>query len=1018
MRTERSIGALSCRSWSRLWTAALVMLSMAAGGARLEAQQTTVSGVVVSAESLQPLAGAAVQVVGTQRGVTADAQGRFMIQNVDQESVTLRVSMLGFRSVTVEAQPGQADLEVSLEPSAIELDRIVVTGTAGDRSKRSLGNTVATVNASEVVEKAPVSNVAEVLNGRTAGVAIIHTTGMVGGGNRVRVRGAGSFSLSNEPLVYVDGVRVNNSQTSGPINQGFNSRGISRWNDINPEDIESIEVIKGPAAATLYGTEASNGVVQIITKKGRLGDTQFNLSITQGMSSWNPESRLWTNYFDVDGDYDPNDPSTVETIDIVELEDQRLGSCTRADDDFFTKCPTRSIWRTGHQQQYDLSASGGSESIRYYVSGGYENTTGVDYDNDRKQYSGRVNISATPSDKIELSGNIGYTTGRTNLAWEAGGGGATWTTFYARPDQIEKANRGFWSWTPEMYEQLIDTWQDLERTTLSLNVEHRPADWFSHRLNIGRDYTREDDVELMYHDERWLDLDDFADRGYRQQWDRSTDYTTVDYSGTFRFLATPDLESNTSIGGQFYRRYYEEIYAYGEGFPVEGLSSMDATTQNRENGGTSVENVTLGAFVQQQFSWQNRLFLTGALRADDNSAFGQDFDLVTYPKVSGAWVVSEEPFWSVDAISTLRLRAAYGESGLQPDAFVALRTFDPAPGPGGGGTVTPDNLGNPDLGPERGKEFEAGFDAGLFNERLALEFTFYDKRTTDAILLREIAPSTGFSGRQHVNAGEIRNRGIELLVRGTPWQTERHGLDLDFHIATNSNEVRSLGDITDENFISVGDFNRHQIDHPVGAWFGQRLVSAELDADGNATNIMCEDGEGGTVACEDAPSLYLGRVTPKVEGGFGATLTLFDRFRLFSQFDFKTGFSKLDGNLRVRCWFFSECEENWFPQRFDPVRIAGIQQGYVDVLIDEADFLKLREVSLSYDVPTVWSSQFGAEGATITIAGRNLATWTKFDGLEPESVFNGGSRGGNHALWEQNVLPQLTQFTATVNLTF
>jgi hypothetical protein len=181
--------------------------------------------------------------------------------------------------------------------------------------------------------------------------------------------------------------------------------------------------------------------------------------------------------------------------------------------------------------------------------------------------------------------------------------------------------------------------------------------------------------------------------------------------------------------------------------------------------------------------------------------------------------------------------------------------------------------------------------------------------------------------------------------------------------------------------------------------------------------VMCDNGSGGTVACSDAPQVYLGRIMPDLEGGFSSTLTLFNRLRLFGQLDFKTGFSKLDGNLRVRCWFFAECEENWFPERFDAVRIAGIQDGLVDVLIDEADFLKLREVSVSYEVPEAWANRFQASRLSITLAGRNLGTWTKFDGLEPESTFNGGSRGGNE-LWEQNVLPQLTQFIATLNVSF
>jgi TonB-linked SusC/RagA family outer membrane protein len=842
-------------------------------------------------------------------------------------------------------------------------------------------------------------------------VTIIQTTGMLGGGSRVRIRGSNSFSLSNEPLVYVDGVRVNNDQSTGPVSQAFGSRAISRWNDLNPEDIQSIEIIKGPAAATLYGTEASNGVIQIITKKGTSGAPRFNFSMKQGASWWNPEDQLWTNYSDVGGD------GTIESIDIVELEEQRLGSCTRGEDDFFTACPIRSIWRTGHIQNYDLSVSGGSERVRYYASGGLENSTGVEWDNKRKLYNGRLNLSATPWDGFEVTGSIGYVTGTTDLSWEAGGGGPTWTTYYASPARLDGPARGFWSWTPEMYHELADTWQDVERTTLSFNLDHRPTTWFNHRLAIGRDFTREEDVEIMYHDERWLDLDSFADRGYKEMWSRATEFTTADYAANFTFDVNPDLNSVTSVGGQLYRRDYAHVYAYGENFPVPGLSSIEATTQSRVNSESEIENVTLGAFVQQQIGWKNRLFLTAALRGDDNSAFGQEFDFVTYPKVSAAWVISEEPFWSIPSINTLKLRAAYGESGQQPDAFVAIRTFNPAPGPGGSGTVTPDNLGNPELGPERGQELEFGFDVALLDDRLGVEATYYSQRTDEAILLREIAPSTGFSGSQHVNAGEITNKGFELLVRGEPWRTERHGLELSLNVATNDNEVKSLGDVTDENFVSAGSMMRHQIGYPVASWFGRRLVSAQMDDAGEITEALCDDGAGGTIDCAEAPHVFLGGQVPDLEGGFNATLTLFDRFRIFGQMDFKTGFHKLDGNYRVRCVLFNLCHENWFPTEHTAEEVALAENAYESGMVQPADFAKLREVSISYNVPAEWVSRFGATGATISLAGRNLATWTKFPGLEPESSFNAGSRGGS-ALWEQNVLPQLQQFIATVNLSF
>ncbi|HEV2150164.1 MAG TPA: SusC/RagA family TonB-linked outer membrane protein [Longimicrobiaceae bacterium] len=985
--------------------AAAVAVLLGVGAPPLHAQATgTVRGTVTEAGSQRALAGAQVTVPGTGRRTVTGSGGEYLLAGVPAGSQTVRVELIGYspgeRRVTV-APGGTATADLELGQSAVALDALVVTGTAGETRQRSLGTTVARVDAAEIAEKAPVSTVTQMLNGRAAGVTIINTTGMLGGGNRVRIRGAKSFSLSNEPLVYIDGVRVNNDQSTGPVNQAFGSRSLSRWNDINPEDIESIEILKGPAAATLYGTEASNGVIQIITKRGRSGQPRITATVKQG-ANWfaNQEGRLWENYFDVGRD------GTIESIDIVELEKSRGNQ----------------IWQTGHLQDYDLSISGGADLIRYYVAGSFENSTGADPENSLRHWGGRANVTIAPSEKWDVNASLGYKTGRTNIALEAGGGGLTWTTFFARPDRLvgDDPRRGFYSGTPEAYIGAFDSWQDLARTTISFTANHRPFSWFTHRLTLGQDLTREQDNEIQYHDRQWVRFFSFSDRGYKEMREHNVDYSTVDYTGTVSLPVREGLVSSSSLGGQMYRREDHVLYAYGENFPVPGLTSIAATTQGRTNNESSVENVTIGVFAQQQFAWQDRLFLTAALRADDNSAFGEEFDLVTYPKLSAAWVVTEEPFWRVNFLNTLKLRAAYGQSGQQPEAFAAIRTFRAVTGPGDVGTVTPQNLGNPKLGPERGKEFEVGFDAGLLNDRLSVEFSYYDQRTTDAILEREIAPSSGFSGRQFVNAGEIRNSGIELLVRGEPWRTDRHGLETSFHFATNNNEVVSLGDITDEDFISAGTYLRHQIGHPVGSWFSRRVVSATLDQKGIARNLMCDNGQGGAVACADAPQIYLGRTVPRLEGGFSSTLRLFNNIEIFGQLDFKTGFSKLDGNLRVRCYFFSECRENWFPQEFDPARIAEIQAAgpYGGTLIDDADFLKFREVSVAYQVPSAWAQRVGAGTAAVRVAGRNLYTWTKFDGLEPESVFNGGSRGGNHSLWEQNVLPQLQQVVVSLNVSF
>ena len=329
------------------------------------------------------------------------------------------------------------------------------------------------------------------------------------------------------------------------------------------------------------------------------------------------------------------------------------------------------------------------------------------------------------------------------------------------------------------------------------------------------------------------------------------------------------------------------------------------------------------------------------------------------------------------------------------------------------------------MSPERGKEFEGGFEAGLLNDRLGIEFTYYNKRTVEAILDRETPPSIGIPGTQPFNAGEIRNSGIELLARGKPLSIGFLDWDLSVSLATNDNEVVSLGPAFDSlalnrQWVTAATAIRHQVGFPVGSWFEKRITSATL-VNGVATNIMCDDGAGGSVPCANAPLVYLGRTTPEFEGAVTSTFTLWRNLRLFGLVDFKRGYRKLDGNTRVRCGFFGgRCRENIFPQEYDPRRIAAIQSNntLIDYLIDDASFTKLREVSATYTLPAAWAAYARASTASISVAGRNLYTWTKYGGLEPEAFFLGGSRGGSHSIWEQTTLPQLAQWVVAINLGF
>ncbi len=971
------------------------------------AQENVVAGIIVDARSGQPLPGAQVLVTETNRGALADARGRFRFDGLAGAEVTLQVVMLGYRAVEQRARVGDTNVRIAVPEAAVELNEIVVTGTAGGEQRRAIGNSVAKIDASKVAELAPIPSVANLINGRAPGVVVQPGTGLIGSGPRIRVRGASSFSLTDQPLIYVDGIRVNNAIASGIVVQGFGSGVVSRLNDINPNDIESIEVIKGPAAATLYGTEAANGVVQIITKRGQPGDrARFTVMLRQGASWFNDaEDRIPLTYW--------RNPQTGEILsqNIVAQERER----------------GTPIFRTGRVQGYHVDASGGSAAFRYFIAADYDRDTGIEPTNKYRRFSGRTNLSVAASDKLDFNASLGLISSRTNLVFEAGAGGVWFSTFFNTPELRDTPRRGFLFTPPEVVWATQQPLQNVNRFTASFQMNHRPASWFAHRLAAGIDLTQEQDESLF---ERVTDpyiaqfLSAAGIAGSKFIRDRNVSFGTFDYSGTATLSLTPSLRSNTSVGAQFYRNFTQIIAASGTGFPAPDLRTVDALSQTF-GGDIYEENVTVGAFVQQQFGWNDRAFLTAAVRADDNSAFGENFDLIYYPKVSGSWVISEAPFWSVDFIEALKLRAAYGQSGQQPQNFAALQTFQPVTAGNGNPAVAPQFVGNADLAPERGEEIELGFEAGLLNDRLGVDFTYYHQKTRDAILLRDVAPSLGFPNTQFVNIGALKNSGIELQLRGVPLQKRNAVLELTANYSNNNSEVLDLGEGVD--FIQIGS-QRHAVGFPVAGWFREKVVSAELDATGRAINVMCDGGrptrEGGPplrlggspVPCAQAPRLFLGRASPKHEGSLSGTLTLFDRVRIHGLVDFKTGQEGFDNNTRARCQVFRNCLETIEPQKYDPVIVAQMQSPgtLVDFIINDQSYAKLRELSATFTLPEQWARRFGADRALISIAGRNLHTWTNWTGLDPEAFFVTEL----HSRLEQDNTPQLRQFLTTVTVNF
>jgi TonB-linked SusC/RagA family outer membrane protein len=1006
----------------------LQLIALSTAGAQVEG---VVAGVVLGAGG-QPLPDARVSVQGSNLTAVTDPSGRFRIVGVSGSQATIDVRRIGYRMDSRQVRVGDTNLRIPLSEQSIALDAVVVTGTAGSQSKRELGNAVTTINASQAKEIAPINSVQNLLNGRAPGVVVQSATGNVGAGARIRIRGASSMSLSNEPLIYIDGVRVNNAPSSGFSNQSFSSSSISRINDINPDDIEAIEIIKGPAAATLYGTEASNGVIQIITKRGTTGAPRWTLATRVGTNYLrDPEGRWPVNYATVPRPGGPVGALDTASIDIIELENAR----------------GTPVFSNGGLREFDVSASGGSNIFTYFAGAGLEDSEGIEPSSTVKRYSGRLNLSVVPTPKFDMRVNLGYVNGDIHLPCEAGCGGRTLGTIWANPaNNVPLANgqpnprRGFNSALPTMYDEMVQIWQGVNRFTAGIQFNHKPTNWLAHRLSAGTDRATEDDNWLEPRSADSLTNVFFTSRGFRAVQNRQIDYYTLDYSASGIFDFRPNIKSTTSAGAQYYRNALRFQYVDGLVFPTIGLTALSATTGLRTSSGDAEQDATLGFFLQEQVGLNDRLFLTAAVRADDNSAFGQNFDRVVYPKYSASWVVTDEPFWRFPRINALKLRAAYGESGKQPITYSALQTYASATGPGDVASVTPQFLGNPDLGPERSKELEMGFDLGALDDRVGLEFSWYRKKTTDAILNRQVAPSIGVPNTQPFNAGSIRNWGTELLIRTTPILRDAVAWDVTFGLATNDSKVESLGTpqaILDlrgpgaPDFVVGGFAIKHQVGYPIGAYFEQRVVSAApLLPNGrpDSANVLCDDSRGGTMICagpdlafgtaDDAPEVFLGKSLPGTEGSFSSTLTFWKNLRLYGLIDFKRDFMKLDGNMRSRCAIFGRCRENFYPAEFDTKTISALRSNgaLIDYYINNSSFTKLREVSVSYTLPAINTRFARFNRAVITLAGRNLHTWTDYPGLEPEAFFLGGTRGGNFGQFEQTTNPQLSSWVLGVNL--
>jgi TonB-linked SusC/RagA family outer membrane protein len=1001
-------------------------------GRAAHAQTGRITGQVTDTAGGRPISGVEIQVVvegeRAQFGVRTDAAGKYTLGAAPAGTVRLRARIFGFapkeRTVTVTAgQTVTADF--ALSQRSIQLDQVVVTGTGGAVERRAVGNVIESINANDVLKSSAPRSVEQLIGARTPGVMVLPATGQVGTGAQIRVRSVGSLSLSTDPIVYIDGVRMDANTSQGPTQRG--GAGASRLNDINPEDIESIEIIKGPAAATLYGTEASNGVVQIITKRGSNSAPHWDFTTRQG-TNWlaNPEGRaglLWSK--DASGKVIP-----------LNLYRYAIDSGPGP------------IFHNGRNQGYSGNLHGGNDITRYYLSTSYDDDGGVVAWNWDKKFGGRANIDIEANKKLRIEGSLGYIRDRIRLAQNGSINPDPFSNLVWGRRSLIPTTGGF-GFAPAALWDDVEDHADVDRMTSSVTSHYEPFPWFTNRLAVGLDVNAENNWTL-YPRETAENAGFYGSNGLgsKSVERASRNFLTLDYSGNLKY-ALRSLDFTTTGGFQAYRSELSNISASGTTFPASPITTVSGTTTRNATEGY-VANATVGLFVQQALAWQNRLFLTAAIRGDDNSAFGKDYSAAYYPKVSASWVLSEEPFWKEKAgfigraLGDLRLRGAYGAAGTQPGTFDAARLYTSSTGYQNAAGLVPSSFGNPQLKPERSAELELGFETSLLNRRMDLSYTNFRRKVTDAIVNVPLPPSVGFPGSQVVNIGRLSTWGNELAASFRILQGRRVAWEIGTQLANNGNRVEDLGN--GQQFLTVGGGGQAQarVGFGIADFFMYKVRSAQLSPTGVVLSAICDGGTGksgleqggpdapcpiGTFTGTPAPRVYWGHTQPTWQQGFNTTVTLWDNLRLYARVDGNGGNWQSDTEIRA---LHNQGSTKAVVEQNDP-----FLQTYRQIEADapstyQAGFLKLRELSASYTLKSSLTQKFGASGGSVTLAGRNLSMlWTAEQGWNTSRDGEIYVDVANQHVWDpeiralgslangyQTIMPPTASFVATFRLTY
>ena len=974
----------------RAFARALALL-VTLGVPTLLAAQTagTVRGRVTDASNGRALPDVQVTIGGTRLGAITGPSGEFSIANVPVGPRSVIARRIGYQATTRTVNVAAGDNavgDIAVNVSAVNLSEVVVTGSATPTERRKIGTSIASVD-SAVLGKTQALTVDQALQGKIAGAQITQNSGGPGGGGiSVRLRGVNSFIAGSDPLYIVDGVIVDNSSAQ-LADLGIRSNPQNRLADLNPSDIERVEVIRGAAAAALYGSRANNGVVQIFTKKGNIGRPRFTLNSRYSSAELREQQ-----------------PFNFYPYDVAGLPVKRYNY----QDDIFHRAPAT---------EQNLTVEGGNEQTRYYASANFADEDGIMRSTSSRRTGARLNLQQQLATRLLAHATANYISTHNEMQafGEQNDFGIMGSLFFA-PTSVNFAPvNGVYPLPPSLGTNpllaiaRIRNPQQIDRFIGSTKLTYTPTQDWLFDYSVGVDNSSFEQRQFV---PRGAVLGTALNStGRSQSVFQSTFVVNHDGVASYQWKPMGRVDLRTTGGFNYTSQRLRLTNAVGNGLaPVGDLISAASVFAA---GQSDTELRTLGFYGQQEAGWNDKLFLTAAVRYDASSTFAPSERWQAFPKFSASYVVFENQGGN---LNNLRLRSAIGWAGSQPgivNAYSQYVTYTPLAFAGRPGFVNDVTFGNPTLKNERAREWELGAELGGLGGRAGIEATYYDRVVSDLLFFRPLPTSTGFS-RQFAPIGTMSNKGIELMLNTTNLDRGNITWSSTATYTHNKNLVQSLSIL---DFQSAGGYpNRIRPGYPAGVFYGSYAArncitgALLLDSLGRLRRSNQTADVGTTIAarralaggdCLDSNSKVIGDPNPNWMGSLLNEVTIAKKLRLRGLLDGVFGNQIMNLSTRAQNAGIASNSKTYErellpygdPRKLPPGYNARTQ-GIFEYWIEDGTFVKLRELSATYTVDAPAIRRYFRDGVELTLSGRNLAVWTDYSGYDPEINLFGTNAGG------------------------